>query len=376
MPAVAEPILPRSLRTRAFAGLGACLLILMAAGCFKSNTDAPEPPAPEPLPGPVPVITSHPRDTSAIEGGTASFSVTATGATTYIWVKGVNDTLFTATSPTLTLTNIPITDHNATYKCVIGNSEGRITSQFGILSVTAAPVSLVPAIVAQPMNTLLVPGGTATLNVTASGPSLTYQWFRWNQDNAVLNGTSSMLLVSNVSEFADSIPYYCVISNSHGTITTDTVNIRIDAPRSFLLDTGAVLYAQNCAGCHGVSGQGGGLNPRVANADFMLNERTRSIAMVLAGGQTGDTITVNGTRYAAGGMPSFGEILSHVETAAVLTYIRAVLNDSLVTACNPNVLDGAGHPVCQKTARTPQQIASDSISFREVITVRQGLSPL
>lgn len=73
-------------------------------------------------------------------------------------------------------------------------------------------------------------------------------------------------------------------------------------------ELGAQLYTLNCAPCHGLEGQGlPGVYPAFAGNAFV----------------TGDPVTVarvplNGR----GGMPTFREVLSDVELAAILSYIR------------------------------------------------------
>lgn len=88
-----------------------------------------------------PVITSQPSDTSASEGATATFSVTATGnpSPTYQWqlntgsgwsnISGATGTSFT--TPTL----VSGDDQNL-YRVVVTNSQGSATSNAALLTVT------------------------------------------------------------------------------------------------------------------------------------------------------------------------------------------------------------------------------------------------
>ena len=135
--------------------------------------------------------------------------------------------------------------------------------------------------------------------------------------------------------------------------------------RSVLVDTGVAVYGLNCTGCHGNVGQGERA-PQVANSDFVQQNRQRVIDILLAGNT--DSLYVNGVRQDGGGMPEWGSSLSDLEIAGVLTYIRSVLNDSLVTGCTTGE-----NPVCTKTARTQAEMAVDTVAVWEVKKARKDL---
>ena len=154
-----------------------------------------------------------------------------------------------------------------------------------------------------------------------------------------------------------------------------------NTPRSQLISNGREQFRGWCTGCHnGTSpddvnwfdeGKGyPGSTPPLANSDFFMANRTRPISIVLNGYDV--PITVNGLAY-NGSMPPWGETLGDYDIASILTYIRAVLNDSTVTSCNAGVLDGDGFATCTKTARSPSEIATDSIAVGEVTGIRNGV---
>jgi mono/diheme cytochrome c family protein len=144
----------------------------------------------------------------------------------------------------------------------------------------------------------------------------------------------------------------------------------LHVPRAILRDTGAVVYAANCVGCHGGEGQGE-RGPQVANSDFVMNNRERVIKILLQGNV--DSLRVNGVFYDGGGMPAWGDQFSNLEIAGILTYFRSVLNDTLVTNCNPNNLDANSQPICERTARNPADMDLDSVAVWEVKAVRDTL---
>ena len=78
-------------------------------------------------------ISSHPVSITTLQGTSASFTVTATGATGYQWQKnGVNIPL--AITATLTLKNVQSTDAT-NYRVIIYNPAGNLTSNAATLTV-------------------------------------------------------------------------------------------------------------------------------------------------------------------------------------------------------------------------------------------------
>jgi mono/diheme cytochrome c family protein len=99
---------------------------------------------------------------------------------------------------------------------------------------------------------------------------------------------------------------------------------------SALLESGAQLYSQHCATCHGEQGQGMQLEshssqakvalPALAgNRAITMETSANVVRMVLAGGYPPSTAG-NPRPF---GMPPFVHVLSDTEVAAVATYIRA-----------------------------------------------------
>lgn len=137
--------------------------------------------------------------------------------------------------------------------------------------------------------------------------------------------------------------------------------------RQFLIDTGEVVFSNFCAGCHGTNGEGS-RGPQLANSDYVMGSHERLITTVLAGNT--DSIQVNGVWYPGGGMSSQASDIDDLGIAAILTYVRAVLNDSLVTNC---VAIDDFSAECEKTERPAEDIAADSITVEAVAAVRDSL---
>jgi mono/diheme cytochrome c family protein len=316
-----------------------------------------------------PVITMQPASASVPQGGTATFTVAASGATSYQWIRGSSDTLSGAVTATLTLPGVAMSLDGTTYKCLVRNASGAVVSTAATLEVIQQDVS--PTILMQPLSTSALPGRSAVFTVTASGPNLGYQWYR---GTFLLSGQNSpTLTVTNVQFLDDSTQYRCRVANPQGQVYTNFAMLRIDASRQVLIDTGEVLFSQMCTGCHGVDGRGyAGATPPLANSDYFLTNRLKSVEIVLGGYD--EPLVVNGMAYQST-MPAWADFLTNVEVAGILTYLRAVRNDSTVVSCNSSSFDADGFAVCQKVVRSPSAIAADSISIREVRDIRDALFP-
>ena len=83
-----------------------------------------------------PTITAQPQDQMVAEGADATFTVGYDGSAplTFQWYKN-NSAIAGATSPTLTLTAVPLSDHQAKIKCEVTNAAGTATSQEATLTI-------------------------------------------------------------------------------------------------------------------------------------------------------------------------------------------------------------------------------------------------
>lgn len=91
--------------------------------------------------------------------------------------------------------------------------------------------SIVPAIIAQPVNISVVAGQTAEFNVTASGTApLAYQW-RKNGTN--IGGANSASYTTPATELGDNgASYSVVVSNSADSVTSNNATLTVTAPSS------------------------------------------------------------------------------------------------------------------------------------------------
>ncbi len=167
-----------------------------------------------------PTLTSQPSAQTVAAGGTATFTVAATGtpAPTYQWRKDGVD-LAGATSATLVLTNVAASAAG-TYTVVVANSAGVVTSSAAALVVTT-PTPAGPVITTQPRSQLLELGGTGTLSVTATGTGLTYQW---RKDGTALAGATAPSYALSAADAA-TMGFYSVEVTGSGVTTRSEVAI-------------------------------------------------------------------------------------------------------------------------------------------------------
>ncbi|MGC1413657.1 MAG: choice-of-anchor D domain-containing protein, partial [Candidatus Acidiferrum sp.] len=174
-----------------------------------------------------PTITTQPANQTVTAGQTATFSVVAGGTAplSYQWQKnGVNIAGATASSYTTPAT--ATTDSGSTFRVVVTNSAGNVTSNAATLTVNAAVVA--PTITAQPVNQTVTAGQTATFTVVAGGTApLSYQW----QKNGVnIAGATTSSYTTPATATTDSgSTFRVVVTNTAGNVTSNAATLTVSA---------------------------------------------------------------------------------------------------------------------------------------------------
>lgn len=168
-------------------------------------------------------ILSQPASTVQSLGGTAIFSVNASGSSlAYNWRKdGVNladgGNVSGSTTANLTLSNISAPD-GASYSVVITNTQAAVTSSDAILIVDDLTITTQP-------NSFTVACGDVwpCLSVTASAStSLTYQWYTPDSNGTPIpNATNATLCLNNT--FASAGNYSVVVTDGYGKTAASSV---------------------------------------------------------------------------------------------------------------------------------------------------------
>jgi DNA/RNA endonuclease G (NUC1) len=187
-----------------------------------------------------PVIVAQPVNQTTVVGGSATFTVTASGdePLVYQWLHDDNE-IPGANASTLSLTNVQAADVGA-YTVVVTNALGGATSNTAQLIANG----LAPSITGSPISAGVGAGSTVTFSVAVTGsPTLTYQW-RKNL-SPIGGATAATLTLANV-QAPDAADYDVVVTNSVGFATsapatltvTPTAPSIIAGPTSKAVNTG------------------------------------------------------------------------------------------------------------------------------------------
>jgi hypothetical protein len=171
-----------------------------------------------------PTITTQPQSASVTAGGSATFTVVATGTPTptYQWNKG-GAAISGATNATYSITAAAASDAGS-YTVIVTNSAGAVTSSAATLTVSAA--STAPTISTQPANVTVTAGASATFTVVATGsPTPTYQW---KKAGTAISGATSATYTIAATAAADAGSYAVTVSNSAGSVDSSAATLTVN----------------------------------------------------------------------------------------------------------------------------------------------------
>ena len=175
-----------------------------------------------------PVITTHPTSRSMKADEVLTFTVKATGATSYQWQYRKNSSaswkdsgLSTAKMATLTVrTNGGMNGYQ--YRCAVTNAVGTTYSNAATLSVT-------PGVTAQPLSYTASEGATVKFTVEALGAT-SYQWqYRtsasgsWKNSGSTGNTTATLSVGATTAR--SGFQFRCKLKNSAGTVYSETATL-------------------------------------------------------------------------------------------------------------------------------------------------------
>ncbi len=174
-------------------------------------------------------ITEQPTDYIGVVGKTATFEVTAKGATSYQWQQNTGNGWVSINTNAARKPSFDVVISEARgkfqYRCVVSD---------GTKSIESNPVKMIikeaVTITTQPENYIGELNERAVFSVTAKGENLTYQWQQntgtsWTNINtkAGRNPSFSVEIITKRTKFR----YRCVVSDGMTSATSDEVRMEI-----------------------------------------------------------------------------------------------------------------------------------------------------
>ncbi len=225
-----------------------------------------------------PVISGQPAARTVVAGTSAGFKVVApagagssAGTLSYQWRKGTTNltngaNVTGATSDTLTLTNVAVSDTSANYNVVVTRTlNGTVTTVTS--SNTALRVNAAPVISGQPAARTGIATASAGFKVAATvagGGTLSYQWRKGTAN--LVNGanvsgaTSDTLTLSNLALADTATNYNVVVTSTLNGVTTTTTS----GNATLLVNAAPTITTQPVATAHIVAGTNLSLTVAVA----------------------------------------------------------------------------------------------------------------
>ncbi len=203
----------------------ACLAMASVLTACGGGTGESTPTPPPPPAATAPAVTTAPASLTVNAGQPATFTVTASGTAplAYQWQR--SDTAVAgATSASFTLATPTAADSGSTWRVVVSNAAGIVTSAAATLTVNPAPVG--PALIAQPVGITVVAGTPANFAVQATGTALlTYQWQRDGMNIAgAINAAYSLAAPAAADSGA---VFRVVVSNGAGSVTSSNALLTV-----------------------------------------------------------------------------------------------------------------------------------------------------
>ncbi|HVB88388.1 MAG TPA: immunoglobulin domain-containing protein [Candidatus Dormibacteraeota bacterium] len=189
--------------------LSPLFLLAISSSIFFASCFAGTPPEKKTSAG-APTIIAQPGNQTVAVGQAATFTVTAGGTAplSFQWQKGTSN-IPGAVSASYATPATVIGDSGATYRVVVSNASGSVTSNSATLTVTAQA----PAITTQPASQTVTAGQTATFTVVATGTQpLSYQWQKGTTNIAGATSASYTTLASTSAD--NGSQFRVVVSNS------------------------------------------------------------------------------------------------------------------------------------------------------------------
>lgn len=276
-------------------------------------------------------ITTQPSSQNVCAGSDVTFTVVATNAVSYQWIKG-STTIPGATGSSYTIISVSAADVDSYTVIVTGNAPcSPVTSNAAVLT-----IGEVTAIITQPASQAVCIGSNVTFTVTAVGAGLTYQWRKGGVD---ISGATTASYTINSATAGDAGNYDVVVTGSCGTGTSSVATLSVNATGSWI---GVTSTNWNTASnwCGAVP---------TATTDVIIPAGAPNMPNLSAGTGEAHNITINGgaslTIGAGGTLNIYGDLTNNgsFNAAAGNLGFRGSASQSIAGFTTINALmDGTG----------------------------------
>lgn len=209
------------------------------------------------------VIFLQPVSATACSGDDVSFTINAIGeGISYQWQKdGVNmadgGSISGSSTSLLTLSGT-VPGDDGTYRCVVTGSCGVENSNVATLSSYSNT-----AIITQPIADTVCEGNQVTLNISATGDNLNYQWKKDGVnlfDTGNVSGSNNSTLIVNSSVLANTGIYTCEVSGECGTENSSPASVVIRGTTVITLQPSSIATCEGEIAIFKVNATGEGIS--------------------------------------------------------------------------------------------------------------------
>jgi DNA/RNA endonuclease G (NUC1) len=316
---------------------------------------------------PLPVIASGPVNDTIVSGDNSSFTVTASGATSYQWQRNTSglsggtwtnitsagldpapgtyssySTTTTATSNTLNLSSVPVSWNGYAYRCVVTNSGGSVTSSAAQLTVVTPPACSGTPVAgsAAATTTAFCGSGSSAINTTGTtlATGLAYQW-QSSSDSSAWSDITGATSTSYTTPVITGTTYYrMAVTCSATSLTGYTNGARITINPLPVISIPATVAI--CSGTSGTLVTASGASSYTWTPATGLSATTG--ASVLVNTTTNRTYTITGTS-AAGCVSTNTMSATYNITPAAMAITPSYLN--MCPSSAPQMLTIPGGPL-------------------------------
>jgi len=170
-----------------------------------------------------PSIMTPPSNRTVTQGADTTFTVTAAGTAplSYQWTLDGAD-VSGATTASLALEALTTNDAGS-YRVVVTNAVGSVTSAAGVLT-----VRVLPWISAQPQAAAVLAGGST--NFTVIGHGLPAPAYYWRFNGAKIAGATATSYTVSSADYTKAGAYSVIVSNAAGSVLSDDAALTVNYP--------------------------------------------------------------------------------------------------------------------------------------------------